>query len=56
MDVNLLDRKFECNSATAAIANTTAIASSPAPINPDVIAPATMHPIVERAQPATSAT
>ncbi|MGL9758569.1 MAG: hypothetical protein ACR5LA_07105 [Wolbachia sp.] len=32
MDVNLLDRKFECNSATAAIANTAAIASSPAPI------------------------
>ncbi len=56
MDVNLLDRKFECNSATAAIASTATIASSPASINPDVIAPATMHPIVERAQPATNLT
>ncbi len=56
MDVNLLDRKFEHNSAAAAVANTAATTNSPAPTNPDVIAPATMHPIAKRAELVTSAT
>ncbi|WP_410543602.1 hypothetical protein [Wolbachia endosymbiont of Drosophila simulans] len=56
MDVNLLDRIFEQNSAAAAVANTAATTNSPAPTNPDVITPATMHPIAKRAELVTSAT
>ncbi|WP_410542204.1 hypothetical protein [Wolbachia endosymbiont of Tetranychus urticae] len=55
MDINLLDRIFEHNSA-AAVANTADTTNSPAPTNPDVIAPATMHPLAKRAELVTSAT